>query len=159
MLRRLFVVGVTFISVSFVAGATDSVVLAHPLSNHAVDDGFDCPPDLICMRFPYLWKVKVIRTLSGPPVTGTIRATAMQHMTARIDQRKKYLFVLSPVADAQELDNGLAPFRIKEIAWPEEMFCLTTPPKQLGIDVDEVAIAEHADKKYFCFEAPEEDED
>ena len=78
----------------------------------------------------------------------------MQHMTARTNRKKEYLFVLAPIDNVEKRALLKADYEIREISWPQKFYCLGKPPAEYGLDIDHVAIDDQQSYKQYCFEVP-----
>ena len=100
----------------------------------------------------FLWRLSIDRTLSGPELKGTLSAAHVQHAKYIPKYvRRHRLFVLRPIED-EELKKALGvDYQLIDLEMPEEMYCISHDPNELGVDIPFVAIRKYQNITEYCF--------
>jgi hypothetical protein len=140
---------------STAAVAADSVVLGHGVSN-AFLSSLPCAGNSVCLDAQYVWVLDAGRTLSGPKVTGRVKAIATQHTeaTARFVNSVE-LFILRPIKDASVRRSSRAAFYLVSLSPRDAQgrYCLSVNPSTVGLTLDPSEISVDGDSGSFCFSA------
>jgi hypothetical protein len=159
MRGKLFALGIC----ALIAGpvvAADSVVIGHAVSNHFLSLP-PCPDDganglvAICLDANYVWELKAVRTIAGPPVEGIVRAIASQHTQAKSEfVRSVELFVLRPITDQALRKSSRSNYYIVELSAKDsdDRYCLSMQPAKVGLQLDSSQVVANNDGD-FCFKA------
>jgi hypothetical protein len=135
------------------AVAAESIVLGTDRSQQIIE-GVETPcvqdGELLCNGVWVRWEIRVSKTLSGPAISGRIKAAIVQH--GRFVSSRK-LFVLKPISDP-ELRKALdADYILEGFSSPHEMYCLGTKPE--GIDDTSIYYGDSEGGGPYCFERPD----
>ena len=153
MLRSALALDACALATPAAALAADSVVLGHGVSN-AFHTSSPCPPD--CMGAEYIWVLDAHRTVSGPKVTGRIRAITFQHTDATSQYVKSVeLFVLRPIEDASIRKSSGADYYLVSLSPRDSRgrYCLNMKPSELDLTVAASEVTVDASSGYYCFKA------
>jgi hypothetical protein len=155
---------VTLLSVVAIASpavAEDSVVLGHGVSNVFLSHQ-PCPqsadPNLtnICMDGNFVWVLDALHTVSGPTISGRIRALSSQHTYARAQFVKSVeLFVLRPIDDPAMRRAAKAKYYLITLSPRDSQgrYCLSLSPAEVGLKLDPADVKLDAVSGGFCFPA------
>ena len=140
---------------STAAVAADSVVLGHGVSNAFLSNP-PCAEHSLCLDANYVWVLDAERTLSGPKVTGRVKAIATQHADATTRfVRSVELFVLRPIQDASVRRSSGAEFYLVSLSPRDAQgrYCLSVNPSTVGLTLDPAEVSVGGDSGSFCFSA------
>jgi len=137
------------------ATAADSIVLGRGVSS-AFLSRQPCPQGAICMDANYIWILDADQTISGPAVTGRVRAVTSQHTDATATfVRSVQLFVLRPIKNPALRRSSRADYFIVSLSPRDERgrYCLSVNPTDVGLKLDPSKVEVEASSGYFCFNA------
>ncbi|MEL6871177.1 MAG: hypothetical protein AAFO81_15370 [Pseudomonadota bacterium] len=132
--------------------AQDTVAVGRALANSALNVEIECPENYICLDSWYGWKIRVIETLQGPPISGKIKAAGMQHTDLNQSYFKSLrLFVLRPIVDPEEHARLQADYLLIGTSRVHETFCLPGKPEHYDVELKDTFVTNEGDGHEFCF--------
>jgi hypothetical protein len=145
----LLVVGV-LVSTSGVAA--ESVVLGKGISNVYAGD-VACARNEICLDSVFVWEFDATRTVSGPPVTGRVRAIIAAHGEATSKfVRSVELFVVRRIDEPGVREAYGAEYYLVSLSprYERSRYCISVDARDLGLRIpsDEISVDETG---YYCF--------
>jgi hypothetical protein len=130
-----------------VARAADSVVLGRAVSNTYNPDVNTCPGPDVCTDPFFVWEISVSRTISGPPVSGRVQASRLQHAGfVRAYMRRKRVFLLRPIDDLAQRTLLHADYVLVDMS---EDLCLFSEPRDIPTADIHVVRTDRGDS--YCF--------
>jgi hypothetical protein len=136
------------------AVGADIVVIGKMLTNAPMSYVKDkCPDGNLCMRSWWKSVVQVEKTVAGTPVSGRITTAVLQHTAMTPSYMKAIrLVVLEPIEDSEQRKKLKADFYLKEASPPQQMFCSSYNPEDLGLKTEQIYVSETMSSKTYCFE-------
>ena len=135
------------------AAGVDSVVLGEGISN-AYAGNIECAERSLCMDALYVWELEAKRTVSGPPVSGRVRAVYAQHNDATAKfVRSVELFVLHRIDDAAVREQLGADYSGIALSprYSGSKYCLPVSPESVGLKISAAEVSVDPDSGYYCF--------
>ncbi len=136
--------------------AQDSVVVGRLVENAPMSYvPNECPENFVCLRSWWKSVIRIEKTIQGPQLTGEVDAAVLQH--ADLNPAFKAgvrLFVLRPITDSQQVRKFRVSYYLQEMIRPRQMYCLSRPPKEYGLDIKSVYQTGEGDSASYCFELP-----
>jgi hypothetical protein len=120
--------------------AESSVVVGRPSKHFSIDAKVPCPQgdenaEYICMDAWIGWEINITETLSGPKITGRVRAARIQHANFVPKYLRKFsLFVLTPIDTVETRKLLGADYLLAEVSQGRTMHCFDRPPDAYGLD-------------------------
>ncbi len=112
----------------------------------------DCADGNICMHSWWKSVIQVERTVQGTRLSGRITAAVMQHTAMNASYMKAIRFViLAPIEDPDQRKKLRADFYLKEASPPQQMFCSSYNPKDLGLEADQTYVSQIGSPTTYCF--------
>ena len=131
------------------ARAQISSVIGRAVDSVYASAGPTCPPELICLDSWYRYTIRVTRVVGGAPVSGTVRAVALQHTDLRRSYRRSLrFFVLRPIETAETRRELRADYYLDALSPEYRVYCTSGTPEALAISPDHVLV--RGDDN-FCF--------
>jgi hypothetical protein len=149
-MRRILALILSVVAIQQSAHPENSVIVGHGISSDEVPSlgGVDD------WNVFFLWTLDAKRTVSGPKVTGRVRALNIAHAGAMPKfVRSVELFVLSPITESTaQVHNTGANYWIVALSPRHKgsMYCTAQDPRDVGILIDgsQITVNEHG---VFCF--------
>jgi hypothetical protein len=133
--------------------AAESVVLGKGISNTYAGD-LACQLNEICLDSVYVWEFDAIRTVSGPAVTGRVRAIIAAHGDATVEfVRSVELFVVRRIDDPAVQEAYGAEYHLVSLSprYERSRYCLAVDPKDIGLSLPVSEVTIDPDSEYYCF--------
>src|SRR5215510_9979343 len=112
------------LAASTCCGAEDSVVLGRAISQRGIDGVEMCEADEVCLGGWVRWEIRVRHALSGPTITGRIRAATTQtSLYTPTSVKLNRAFILRPIEDPAKRKLLGADFYLLGHSVPKTMYC------------------------------------
>ena len=135
------------------ATGRDIVVIGKMITNEPmsyVDD--ECPDGNVCMHSWWRSVIDVEQTVQGSPVSGRITAAVLQHTAMNSRYMKAIrLVILEPIEDPDQRKKLRADFYLKEASPPQQMFCSSYDPEDIGLKTEETYVSRTRNPTTYCF--------
>ena len=122
------------------AAAESSVVVGRASKHFSIAAEVPCPEpkdgvEYICMDAWIGWEIDVTKTLSGPKISGRIRAARIQHAQFVPSYLRQFnLFVLTPIDKPETRELLGASYLLSEVSRGRTMYCFDRSPDTYGSD-------------------------
>ena len=131
----------------------DSVVLGRGVGN-AFAALIECTDRSLCMDSLYVWELEAKHAVSGPPVSGRVKAIFVQHTQATLKfVRSVELFVLRRIDDPAMRKEYGADYSGIALSprYSGSRYCLPVSPQSIGLKLAESDVSVDPDSGYYCF--------